>query len=355
MYVILGWDMRLIIVITGISVMIYSIFGGIKAVIWTDAIQAIILIGGALFALGYIMFSLPEGPAQYFEVAASYDKFGLGSFGVSLTEQTFWVVFIYGIFINLQNYGIDQNYIQRYMSARTEKEAIASAFGGGLLYIPVSLLFFMIGTGLFVYYDVFPGLLPAEFQQEGMSDSVFPYFIVNSLPVGITGLLIASIFAAGMSTISTSLNSGATVILNDFYKRYKDNVTEKESVRVLYIASAVICVTGILISFYIIRVESALDIWWDLAGIFSGGMLGLFLLGYFSKKVRNVPAITGVTIGLLVIIWMSLSPAYFTGELQNYQNPLHSYLTIVVGTVVIFLTGFLLSIFASDKVTNDEQ
>ena len=140
-----------------------------------------------------------------------------------------------------------------------------------------------------------------------MSDSVFPYFIVNGLPVGITGLLIASIFAAGMSTISTSLNSGATVILNDFYKRYtKRKIEEKRSVKVLYIASAAICIIGVMISFLIIRVESALDIWWNLAGIFSGGMLGLFLLGYFSKKVTNVPAMIGVALGLLVIIWMSL-------------------------------------------------
>jgi solute:Na+ symporter, SSS family len=344
MYVILGWDMRMIIIITGISVMIYAILGGIRAVIWTDAIQAIILITGAVVTLGILMFSLPEGPGQYFEIAALHDKFSLGSFGLSLTESTFWIVFIYGIFINLQNYGIDQNYIQRYMSARNENEAISSAFGGGLLYIPVSLLFFMIGTGLFVYYQVYPDLLPGEFRGEGMSDSVFPYFIVNGLPVGITGLLIASIFAAGMSTISTSLNSGATVILNDFYRPYKEQVTERESVSVLYIASAGICVLGVLISFYIIRVESALDIWWNLAGIFSGGMLGLFLLGYFSKKVENAQAAIGVVLGLLVIIWMSLSPVYFGGWLESFQNPMHSYLTIVVGTLVIFLTGFLLSI-----------
>jgi solute:Na+ symporter, SSS family len=344
MYVILGWDMRIIIAITGASVMIYAILGGIKAVIWTDAIQAIILISGAVITLGILMFSLPEGPMQYFEVAGSHDKFSLGSFGLSLTESTFWVVFIYGIFINLQNYGIDQNYIQRYMSARNEKEAISSAFGGGLLYIPVSLLFFMIGTGLFVYYQVYPDLLPAEFRESGMSDSVFPYFIVNGLPAGITGLLIASIFAAGMSTISTSLNSGATVILNDFYKGYKKQVGERESVIVLYAGSALICILGISISFYIIQVESALDIWWNLAGIFSGGMLGLFLLGYFSKKVSNVPAVIGVLIGLLVITWMSLSPIYFTGEMESYQNPLHSYLTIVIGTLAIFLAGFLLSV-----------
>jgi SSS family solute:Na+ symporter len=272
-----------------------------------------------------------------------YEKFSLGSLGMSMTESTFWVVFIYGIFINLQNYGIDQNYVQRYMSARNEKEAISSAFGGGLLYIPVSLLFFMIGTGLFVYYHVFPDLLPAEYNDAGMSDSIFPYFIINGLPVGITGLLIASIFAAGMSTISTSLNSGATVILNDFYSKYSSDVTEKNSIRVLYISSALICIISVSISFYIIRVESALDIWWNLAGIFSGGMLGLFLLGYFSKQTTNTHAIVGVIIGLLVIIWMSLSTILIPDDLEMLRNPLHGYLTIVVGTMVIFLTGFLLT------------
>lgn len=352
MYIVLGWDMRVIIVITGISVMIYSILGGIKAVIWTDAIQAIILIMGAMVTLGILMFSLPEGPGQYFEVASAHDKFNLGSLGLSLTESTFWVVFIYGIFINLQNYGIDQNYIQRYMSARNEKEAISSAFGGGLLYIPVSLLFFMIGTGLFVYYEVFPDLLPVEFRVSGMSDSVFPYFIVNGLPIGITGLLIASIFSAGMSTISTSLNSGATVILNDFYRSYKINVSESESVWVLYFASALICILGILISFYIIRIESALDIWWNLAGIFSGGMLGLFLLGFFARKVTNVSAGIGVLLGLLLITWMSLSPIYFE---ETLQNPLHSYLTIVAGTLVIFLTGFLISMLFDIKRINNKE
>lgn len=347
MYVILGWDMRLIIIITSASVMIYSIMGGIKAVMWTDAVQAIILMSGAVITLAVLIFSLPGGFVQYVEVASRFEKFSLGSLGLSFTESTFWVVFIYGIFINLQNYGIDQNFVQRYMSARNEKEAIKSAFAGGLLYIPVSLLFFMVGTGLFVYYHVFPEGLPIEFQQEGMSDSVFPYFIVNVLPVGVTGLLVASVFAAGMSTISTSLNAGATVILTDFYKHFKFDAEEKESVWVLYVTSAAICILGTLISFYIIQVESALDIWWNLSGIFSGGMLGLFLLGFFARKAVNLPAIIGVITGLLVIAWMSLSPAYFTGALEAWKNPLHGYMTIVIGTMVIFFVGFLLSLIMS--------
>jgi solute:Na+ symporter, SSS family len=350
MFVILGWDMRIIILITGVSVLIYSVFGGIKAVVWTDAIQAIVLIAGALATIGIIMFSLPGGVSQFFEVASEHNKFSLGSFGLSLTESTFWVVFIYGLFINVQNYGIDQNYIQRYMSARNDKEAISSAMGGGLLYVPVSLLFFLIGTGLFVFYHVYPESLPAEFTQPGMTDSVFPYFIVNVLPPGITGLLIASIFAAGMSTISTSLNSTATVFLNDYYMRFKKDYTEKETVWVLYISSAIISVLGIIISFFIIRVESALEVWWNLAGIFSGGMLGIFLLGIISRKTGNLAAITGVAIGFLVIVWMSLSKAYFTGDLERCQNPLHSYMTIVIGTMVIFFVGLLITVIINKIV-----
>ncbi len=355
MYVLLGWDMRIIIMITGVSVLIYSVLGGIKAVVWTDAIQAIVLITGAIVTLGIIMFSLPEGVSRFFEIATRHNKFSLGSLGINFTESTFWVVFIYGLFINMQNYGIDQNYIQRYMSARNEKEAISSALGGGLLYVPVSLLFFLIGTGLFVYYQVYSDALPAEFLETGMSDSIFPWFIVNVLPAGLTGLLIASIFAAGMSTISTSLNSSATVILNDFFKLLRSGDNEKESVKVLYLSSLVISILGIIISFYIIRVESALDIWWNLAGIFSGGMLGIFLLGYFARKVKNIAAMIGVALGLLVIIWMSLSPVYFTGDLEKFSNPLHSYMTIVIGTMVIFFTGLLLTVIMNKTTRKNEK
>jgi solute:Na+ symporter, SSS family len=348
MHIMLGWDMRIIILITGCSVLIYSVLGGIKAVVWTDAIQAIVLISGALVTFGIIIFSLPEGFTTYFKVASDYNKFSLGNFGISFTESTFWVVFIYGLFINMQNYGIDQNYIQRYISARNSREAVSSALGGGLLYIPVSLLFFMIGTGLFVYFHVHSDSLPPEFRETGMADSVFPYFIVNVLPAGLTGLLVASIFAAGMSTVSTSLNSSATVILNDFYGRLKRRNGNEGSVNVLYISSAIVSILGMIISLLIIRVESALDIWWNLAGIFSGGMLGLFLLGFISRKTGNIAAATGVITGLLVIIWMSLSPVWFTGGLEVISNPLHSYMTIVIGTMVIFFTGLIITVFINN-------
>src|SRR5690606_27291889 len=151
----LGWDINSIIMVTGILVIFYSMMGGIQAVVWTDAVQGIILIGGALACLAILIFSLPGGPAQFYEIASANSKFSLGSFDFNFSESTFWVVLIYGLFINLQNFGIDQNYVQRYITARSEKDAVFSTWLGALLYIPVSLFFFLIGTALFSYYTVY--------------------------------------------------------------------------------------------------------------------------------------------------------------------------------------------------------
>jgi SSS family solute:Na+ symporter len=346
-----GWDVKTIIIVTGIAVTVYSMLGGIQAVIWTDAIQGIILIFGAIVCAVILTFSMPEGPSQIFEIAATNNKFSLGSFGASLSDSTFWVILIYGLFINLQNYGIDQNYVQRYMTTSSDKEAKSSALFGSLLYVPVSLIFFYIGTALFSYYTAQPDLLPAELKAAGAADKVFPHFIVNGLPMGMTGLLIAAIFAAGMSTVSTSINSTATIVLSDYYKRYfNKNASEKSSMKVLYSSSLIFGVLGIGIALTLVGVESVLDAWWGLASIFSGGMLGLFLLGYLSKSVRNIDAVIGVIIGALLIIWMSLSPIYFTeGNLLAFRSPFHSNLTIVFGTLAISLIGFLLAKLFSKK------
>lgn len=344
LYAVVGWSIPTIIIVTGVVVALYSLLGGFQAVVWTDAIQGIILIAGALVSALYILFSMPEGPGQVFSIAAEHHKFSLGSFGSSLEEPTFWVVLIYGLFINLQNYGIDQNYVQRYMASKTEKEAKRSAFWGGMIYVPVSLLFIFIGTALFSFYHSGAAELPAVLQQADMSDRIFPYFIMHELPVGITGLLIASVFAAGMSTVSTSFNSSATVFLTDYYKRYsKKQVTEKQSLRVLYLSSIIISILGILVALAMINVRSALDAWWKLASIFSGGMLGLFLLGIFSKMTKSTGALIGVIVGVLFIIWMGFST--ILTEEHFWTIHFHNYLTIVFATVMIFLVGFLISLF----------
>jgi len=343
----LGWSISSIIIVTGISIIVYSMLGGIQAVIWTDAIQGIVLIIGAVICLITIIVGIPGGVSTIVDIGLAENKFSLGTFDMGFTEATFWVMLVYGLFINLQNYGIDQNYVQRYMTTKSLRGAKNSTLFGALLYVPVSLVFFMIGTALYVYFKVNPGVLPAELASIEMADKVFPYFIVNNLPAGVTGLLVAAIFAAGMSTVSTSVNGTATIILTDYYNRYFLKEGKKNSsMKVLYLSSFIFGVLGIIIGIAMTGVKSALDAWWMLASIFSGGMLGLFLLGFLVKKADKIAAAIGTVVGVLVIFWLSISPIWFNkGGLIKLRSPFHANLTIVIGTTVIFLVGFLITWF----------
>lgn len=336
----LGWDVAAIIIITGVLVIFYTLLGGIEAVIWTDVVQSIVLVGGALTCAVILLFSMPEGAGQLFAIAGEHSKFSLGSFGISLSSPTFWVVLLYGVAINLQNFGIDQTYIQRYMTARSSREAKKSVLIGSLLYIPVSALFIFIGTALFAYYTARPDLLPETLRGAGMADKVFPHFIVTGLPPGIVGLVIAAIFAAAMSTVDSSINSSSTLILTDIYKRFfRPGASDRESMRVLRTGTVVWGVLGTGMALAMINVRSALDAWWKLSGIFGGGMLGLFLLGYFARKARNFAAVTATVTGILVIMWMTFSPAWDS----PFSSPFHSFLIPVIGTLTLFLVGIFIS------------
>lgn len=335
-----GWSLPWLIVTTGVIVTIYTLFGGMEAVIWTDVIQSVVLILGALACVVVLLFGLPHGPGQFFQIAMAHHKFSLGSFGSSVSQTTFWVVLVYGLFINLQNFGIDQSYVQRYQTVKTDAEAARSVWFGALLYVPISAVFFFIGTGLFAFYTARPEFLPAAVAAK--SDAVFPYFIVTQLPVGVTGLVIAAIFAAAQSTISSSINCSATLVLCDFYKRYvRPDASELNSMKVLWGASLIFGLAGTGMALAMMRIQNALDAWWELAGIFSGGMLGLFLLGLISR-VTNAAAATAVSVGVLVIFWMSLSP-HLTGEWAWARSPFNNFMVIVLGTLTILFVGLIVS------------
>lgn len=335
-----GWDVQTIIIVTGVVTMIYTLLGGIAAVVWTDAIQGIILIVGAVVCAGILIFGMPEGPGQLFEIAAEHGKFSLGSFGASLSESTFWVLLLYGLFTNMNNYGIDQNYVQRYMTTKSTKEAVKSTMFGSLLYVPVSLIFVFIGTALFSYYNAQPELLPAGTP----ADQVFPHFIVHGLPTGITGLVIAAIFSAGMSTVATSINSSATIVLTDFVKHFsKKERTDKKDMKTLYATSLVVGIVGIIIGILMMQVDGVLDAWWTLASIFSGGVLGLFLLTLISRKPHRAASITAAVAGMLVVIWIALM------QVMSPEPAINGKLAIVFGTTVIMLVGFLLTMLLGKK------
>ena len=339
----LGWSLTSIILLAGAIVLVYSFVGGIEAVIWTDALQSVVLIGGALACVIVLMTGV--GGTSAFTEAPMAEKFSLGEYGWSWAEPTFWVVLIYGLFINLQNFGIDQSYVQRYATAKSEREAVKSVWLGSLLYVPISALFLFIGTALFAYYKAHPDLLPAGIAP----DKVFPHFIKAGLPVGVTGLLVAGIFAAAQSTLSSSVNCAATLIHGDLYKRYfRPQAGGRESLWVLRFSTLVFGIAGTLVAFKMIGAESALDVWWKVAGIFSGGMLGLFLLGMLAQSARGGAAMVGVVLGVALILWMTLSK--LDPDLpEAWKSPFHDFFVPVFGTLTILLTGFLITVIFQPK------
>jgi SSS family solute:Na+ symporter len=330
-----GWDIRAVIIVAGVLVTFYTLVGGIEAVIWTDVVQAIILSIGAIVSAFVLIAGIPGGFSGLMSVAEPLHKLSFGSFAPDLVTPTFWVVFVYGIVINLQNFGIDQSYIQRYQTARSLADARQSLWVGALTYLPVSALFLFIGTALYAYYQMNPHLL-----SQGISgDRVFPYFIVNQLPAGLTGLLIASLSAAAMSSVDTSINSSATILLADVYKRIVNpGASEATQMRFLRIVTLVLGIAGTGTALLMISIKNALDVWWNLAGIFSGGMLGLFLLGSISRKAAAPQAGIAMVTGILTIMWATLSRNW-----SEFNNVLHPFMTAVIGTLVIFLVGVALS------------
>ena len=330
-----GWSVPATILAVGLTTCVYSMLGGVLAVIWTDAIQSIVLIAGTLLCMAVLFFTMPDGMAHAAGRIWSEGKLSLGSFSLAdWASETFWVTFIYAVFINLQNLGIDQSYTQRYISAKDERDAVKSVCLGSFLYLPVTACFVVIGTLLWAYYTGRPGSLPDEIAS--VKDSVFPYFIVNSLPVGVTGLLVAAIVAAAMSTVSSTLNSGATVIMEDWFRRYiRKDAPEGVCVMVLRLSTVFLGIASIAIAFAVIGVESALSTWWMLQSVLSGGMLGLFLLGCVSKRVTPLQAAVATVLGVATVAWVVF-----------FQKSFHANLSIVFGTTVLFASGLGLSLLS---------
>lgn len=339
-----GWSYGTIIIITGIGVTCYTMLGGIEAVVWTDVIQVIILVGGAIVTVIILLAGMPEGPGQLFEIAAQKQKFSLGNWRPELIAPTAWVVLIYGIIENLRNFGVDQNYVQRYQVTRSVKDATRSVWIAAIAYIPVSALFLFIGTALFSFYTANAQLLPASLEGSLTGDKIYPYFIATQFPVGLRGLLIAAIFAAAMSSIDSSLNCVSTLTLLDFYKRHiNPSADDKKSIKLLRIYTVIWGVAGTLTGLAMIQVRTALETGWQLAGIAGGGLVGLFLLGLMCSWVKPWQAITAVLASIMSIFW-----ATFARDLPQKWDWLecawHSRMIGVIGTITLLAVGFCLGI-----------
>ncbi len=363
-----GFSMQSIIIVMGICIIIYTVLGGMEAVIWTEVAQGIIKTLGALLIIYLVLKQMPGGIDKIIAIAKADNKTSLGSFTLSnFSQQTFWVVLLYGFFINLNNFGMDQNYVQRYHTAASEKDAAKSVWLCVFMYVPVSLLFVVIGTSLFAFYQSQPELLQPikmklaleklgtaatneqlqqlirSFKPVDYADKVLPHFMVTKVPTGLLGLLVAAILSAAMSTISSNMNASATVFTMDIYKKYfNKNTTDKQQLKTLHIATVVFGVIGLVCGLAMIGSKSLLDTWWKLSGIFAGGMLGLFLLGLISKATKNVEAIIAVMIGIIIILWMTFNEN-ISKSIPWLKTTLHTNMIIVIGTLSILLFGILIT------------
>jgi SSS family solute:Na+ symporter len=296
-------DIRMLILIIGIVTIIYTLMGGMEAVIWTDVMQSVIMIGGILFIAYLLTREVFAGPEMLIQNAFDANKFSLGETHLSLGSRTIWVMIIYGVTENIRNLIADQNYTQKYCSVPDEQKAKRSVWIAMLIYLPLTALFLYIGTTLFAYYSGADHSLGEAITK---GDQVFPHFIATELPVGVKGLIIAAILAASMSTIDSALNCSATVLFVDYYKKYlRPSANEKTSVTFLRLTTVVWGIAGIAFALLLIKAQSALDIWWIIAGIFGGGILGLFLLSIFNITITRSQGIASVVFSIFIIIWGS--------------------------------------------------
>ena len=329
-----GIPMTTCILLMGALSILYTVLGGIEAVIWTDVLQVVVLLGGALLSLILIVLHVDGGISGLVGTALREGKLHTFDFRFTLTSATLWVVVLGGISANLISYGSDQAVIQRYLTTRDEKAAANGIWTNAIITIPASLLFFFLGTALFVFFRVNAADLNPTLPQ---TDAIFPWYIVSQLPVGVAGLLIAGVFAASMSSLDSSMNSVATTVTTDWYQRWISPESEDHS-RLVF-ARWVTAVVGIVgTCFALVMAQWEIKSLWDqfsaIIGLFAGGLAGLFLLGMLSKRANG----WGGIVGLLA----SGGVQYFVKAHTEIYLLLYTFTGLVSCVVIGWLASFLL-------------
>ncbi len=298
-----GIDIYLCIVLMGLVTIIYCTMGGVEAVIWGDVVQGLILVFGAIFAVIYLAVNTEGGVMGCIDIALENDKLRLFDWSNSRSQACWWVIIIGGLANNLISYTSDQTVIQRYLTTPDEKSAGRGILVNGLMSVFVSVAFYMIGTGLYTFYKTHPAELDVTMAQ---SDAIFPFFMMSQMPAGVAGVLIAAIFAATMSTISSNINSVATAFSIDFWKRFRPT-TDSQLVVVARWASMVSGMVGLLLALFMATwdIQSFLDFFNEALGLLTSGLGGLFFIAVFMKRVKGYATLAGFVVGEAVVFWMS--------------------------------------------------
>lgn len=356
-----GWHVTTCILLGGAVTAYYTIAGGIEAVIWTDFVQSVILTFGGLLILGVVIWKLPGGLAQLMSVAAADGKFMLGDLNpadgklypapwtFSLREKTVPMLLLVGLFQWLAEYSTNQEVIQKYCAAKSARDARRAMWICCWFCVPTWGYFLFVGTGLYVFYKIFPD--PAVSQMlhgEGKPEDVLPYFVTTQLPAGLSGVVAAAVLAAAMSSMSSAMNSISAVAITDIYKRHlagdRDDSHLVRAARLVTFASAAIMVVG---AYALLRSQTMTlqDLSTELTSIVAGGLLGLYMLGFFTTRGDG----RAVAVGLVfAVVFSALVSAHGLGWLSDdlshwIERHFSSYYTGVVGNVVMFATGFFIA------------
>ena len=325
-----GLDVTTCIVVMGILCILYTVLGGIEAVIWSDVLQSAVLFGGAGWALAIMLFGTEGGLSGLVSEASAAGKLRTVDVSFDLTRSSLLVIILGGIFSNIIPYASDQSVVQRYLAVKDVHEAKRAVWAGALLALPASLLFFGLGTALWGFYRSNPELL----RPTGQLDQILPLFIVDMLPAGVAGFVLAGLFAAAMSSLDSSMNSVATAFTTDWYRRFRPRADDRSRLVVARIATFTIGVlgTGAAIVMASLNNSSLLDLWFEVLGLFGSGIAGVFLLGALTRRTGPVAGWCGLV--------ASASAVWSVGMFTEISG-----LTFAaVGIITCILTGLLVGL-----------
>lgn len=324
-----GLSVEFSILTMGVITTIYTVIGGVEAVIWTDVVQSIVLIGGALLALVIAIAHIDDGFTGLATLAAAEGKTNWFIFTDDWSVAAIWVVVLGNTFAMFYPATADQTIVQRYLTTATAKEANRAVWTNALLTVPVSFLFFGLGTALWGYFKAHPEQLDPTMP----NDAILPIFVMETFPVGLRSTLIAGVFAAAMSSLSASMNSLAAVAVNDYYKRFVPGLPDATALRAAKIITLLVGVAGTLGALIIAwtQATSLFDEWLRWLGLIGGGLAGIVALGVFTKHANGPGAVIGALASAAAVAWINTTTAHF-------------FLYAVVGFLTAFVIGYLASL-----------
>ncbi len=334
-----GWPYTVSIAVIGLLTVVYTYFGGIKAVVWVDAVQMGLYLLGALVTIVAIQALVPDGWGAVFASASAEGKLDVLDFSWNLsTTYTIWAGVLGGGFLSMASHGTDQLIVQRLLTCRNQRAAQRALIGSGLVVIVQFLVFLVVGLGLWAFYEGRP------FER---TDEIFALFIVEQLPTGLTGLLIAGVFAAAMSSLSSSINSLASATAYDYWAPLAgardDEARILRAGKLFTLVWSVLLIAGAVLFIPLSRGTTAVEVALGIASLVYGGLLGAFALGVFTKRPNQMAAIVGIAVGIGSVVVLrdgTLGPMTLLAEplAWPWYTPLGSLVTFAVGSAAgVFL------------------